>query len=333
VKTALVTGVSGQDGSYLAQHLLRQGYHVVGCVRDTARAAAALQALGIAGVELRRWDPHDQASLGQILSDVRPQEVYNLAAFASGAGMFDDPVEMGHVNGLLVARWLQAIHQVDPAIRFCQASSSEMFGDALASPQSEATPMRPRTPYGAAKQYGHAMVQIYRQRFGLFACSAILFNHESPRRGLGFVTRKITHQAARIKLGLASGLCLGDLGARRDWGHAADSVRAMWLMLQQALPDNYVVSTGQTHSVRELCEIVFGHLGLDYREHVSSGVQEFRAPETVQLVGDPGHARATLGWAPTVGFAAMLVEMVEGDLAQLSPTGPDETRLEYDQSL
>jgi GDPmannose 4,6-dehydratase len=319
-KTAVITGVAGQDGSYLAELLRSRGYRVVGAVREPARAAATLAALGIGGVELQALDLRDsnaQARMQALLAEVRPQEVYNLAAFASGAGMFDDPLGMAEVNGLAVARWLEAIRTVDPAVRFCQASSSELFGDALSSPQHEATALRPRTPYGAAKQYAHSMVQIYRQRFGLFACSAMLFNHESPRRGLGFVTRKITHHAARIHLGLDRELCLGNLDARRDWGFAGDTVRAMWSMLQQPASDNYVLATGVTHSVRELCAAAFGHLGLDYRDHVRTEAQDFRAPEAAQLVGDPAHARATLGWAATVDFAQLVAMMVDADLQQL----------------
>jgi len=320
-KTALLTGVAGQDGSYLAELLLARGYRVVGAVRDTERAAATLAALQIQGVELLALDLRDsgaQAAMQALLASVRPHEVYNLAAFASGAGMFDDPLGMAEVNGLAVARWLEAIRAVDPAIRFCQASSSELFGDALSSPQHEATTLRPRTPYGAAKQYAHSMVQIYRQRFGLFACSAILFNHESPRRGLGFVTRKISHHAALIARGQATELCLGNLEARRDWGFAGDSVRAMWLMLQQPASDNYVLATGVTHSVRELCAAAFGRVGLDYRDHVRTEVQDFRAPEGAQLVGDPAHATRTLGWAPSIDFDQLVALMVDADLQRLS---------------
>jgi len=316
--TALITGIAGQDGSYLAQYLLAQGHRVVGAVRDPAHAEAVLRGWGIVGVELLACDLQQQAGLVSLLQQVRPQQVYNLAAFASGAGMFDDPLGMADINGLAVARWLEAIRAVDPAIRFCQASSSEMFGEPPHSPQTEATPLRPRTPYGAAKQYGHTMIQIYRQRYGLFACSAILFNHESPRRGLGFVTRKISHHAARIKLGLDREFCLGNLDARRDWGHAADTVRAMVLMLQQPASDNFVVATGQTHSVRDVCAAAFARLGLDWREHVRCEAQDFRAPEGLQLAGDALHARRVLGWAPQLGFDHLIAEMVDADLQRLT---------------
>jgi GDPmannose 4,6-dehydratase len=317
MRTALITGVHGQDGSYLAQLLLARGWRVVGAVRDPKRAAAVLQGLGIHGVQLMACDLQRQDSIDAVLAAVRPQHVFNLAAFASGAGMFDDPLTLSDVNGLAVARWLEAIRRIDPAVRFCQASSSEMFGDTTVSPQAEGAPMRPRTPYGAAKQYGHAMVQIYRQRYGLFACSAILFNHESPRRGLGFVTRKISHHAALIRLGLATQVCLGSLDARRDWGFAGDHMQALALMLDQPAPLDCVVATGQTHSVRDFCAAAFGHLGLDWRGHVRTEAQDFRAPETVQLVGDASLARQRLGWAPQVSFSALVGMMVDADLARL----------------
>jgi GDPmannose 4,6-dehydratase len=318
MRTALITGVHGQDGSYLAQQLLAQGWRVVGAVRDPERAAAVLQGLGIAGLPLVACDLQRQDSIDAVLAAVRPQRVYNLAAFASGAGMFDDPLTQSDVNGLAVARWLEAIRRTDPAVRFCQASSSEMFGDTSVSPQAEGAPMRPRTPYGAAKQYGHAMVQIYRQRYGLFACSAILFNHESPRRGPGFVTRKISQHAALIKRGRATTVCLGNLDARRDWGFAGDHMRALALMLDQPAPLDCVVATGQTHSVRDFCAAAFAHVGLDWRDHVRTEAQDFRASETVQLVGDASLARQHLGWAPQVSFSALVAMMVDADLAALA---------------
>jgi GDPmannose 4,6-dehydratase len=232
--------------------------------------------------------------------------------------MYDDPVGIGEVNGLGVVRILEAIHKIDLNIRFCQASSSEMFGEAVEGPQSEETPFHPRSPYGAAKLYGHSMIQIYRQHYGMFACSAILFNHESPRRGLGFVTRKITYHAAKIKLGLATELRLGNLDARRDWGFAADTVRAMWLMLQQPYADDYVVATGETHSVRELCEIAFGHLGLDYRDYVRVDSSDYRPVEPIQLVGNPEKARKQLGWIPEIGFLELIRMMVDADMSKLA---------------
>jgi GDPmannose 4,6-dehydratase len=315
MRTALITGVHGQDGSYLAQQLLASGWRVVGAVRDTARAGRVLGALGIEGVQLVDCDLQRQESINAVLTAVKPQQVYNLAALASGAAMFDDPLTLSDVNGLTVARWLEAIRSIDPTVRFCQASSSEMFGHTTVSPQAEDAPMRPRTPYGAAKQYGHAMVQIYRQRYGLHASSAILFNHESPRRGPGFVTRKISQHAALIKLGRARQVRLGNLDARRDWGFAGDHMRALALMLDQADPIDCVVATGQTHSVRDFCEAAFAEVGLDWRDHVQVESQDFRAPETVQLVGDPSLAKQRLGWAPQVDFRALVAMMVAADLA------------------
>jgi GDPmannose 4,6-dehydratase len=318
IKTALVTGITGQDGSYLAELLLTKGYRVIGAVRDVQKAAEVLPVSLKNRVELVAWDPRNQSATTHVVSCHRPVELYNFAAYSSGTGMFDDPVGISEVNGLAVARILEAIRGVDPNIRFCQASSSEMFGEVVESPQSEETPFRPRSPYGAAKFFAHMMVQIYRQRYGLFACSAILFNHESPRRGLGFVTRKIAHGAATIKLGLAKELPLGNLEARRDWGFAGDYVRAMWLMLQQSQADDYVVATGETHSVRELCECAFGYLGLDYRQYVRKETTAYRPSEPVQLVGDAKKARRLLGWEPRVEFRELVSMMVESDMRLLA---------------
>ncbi len=269
-------------------------------------------------VELVEWSMLEQFHMMEVLAEYRPTEIYNFAAYSSGAGMFDDSVGIGEVNGIAVARILEAIRTVDTRIRFCQASSSELFGEALESPQSEITPFRPRTPYGAAKLYAHSMIRIYRQHYGLFGCSAILFNHESPRRGLGFVTRKITHEAVKIKLGLATELRLGNLDARRDWGFAGDYVRAMWLMLQQLHADDYVVATGETHSVRELCEIAFERLGLDYRDYVKEDAVWYRPVEAVQLVGCSTNAKNQLGWVPEVRFREMVSMMVDADLQLLT---------------
>lgn len=318
MKTALVIGAAGQDGSYVVELLRDKGYRVIGCVRSRQRASDRLARMNIAGIELLEWDMVDQLAIREILERFGPDEVYNFAAYSSGSAMFNQPVDMGEVNGLAVTRLLEAIRLVDPKIRLCQASSSEMFGNAPQSPQSEVTPFRPRTPYGAAKQYAHSMVGIYRQRFQLFACSAILFNHESPRRGLGFVTRKITHHAAKIKLGLAQELVLGHLDARRDWGYAGDFVRAMWCALQQPDADDYVVATGVTHSVRDVCATAFDYLGLDYRAFVKMGAETVRAPELVQLVGDASHARSKLGWWPAVSFEKLVQMMVDADLQLLS---------------
>ncbi len=315
---AIITGVTGQDGSYLAELLLGKGYRIIGAVRDVEKAEKLLPMSLSNKVKLVEWDMLDQKQMVQVLLQYQPAEFYNFSAYSSGSGMYDDPVGIGDVNGLAVARILEAIREVDANIRFCQASSSEMFGEATVTPQSETTAFRPRSPYGAAKLYAHSMIQIYRQRDGLFACSAILFNHESPRRGLGFVTRKITHEAARIKLKLTNEVNLGDLDARRDWGFAVDYVRAMWLMLQQLQASDYVVATGETHSVRELCECAFGHLGMDYRDYVRGDSTDYRPAEPIQLVGNNEKARKELGWSPEIEFHKLVHMMVDADLRMLS---------------
>ena len=320
--TALVTGISGQDGSYLAQLLLEKGYRVVGGTREPARAALTLEPALSSRVELVQWGVGEQGAVQDVLRSHQVSEVYNFAACTSGAGMYDDPVLIGDINGLAVVRMLEAIRAVDPRIRFCQASSREVFGEAAESPQSESTARAPRSPYGAAKAYADAMIRIYREKHGLFACSAILFNHESPRRGLEFVTRKITHAAARIKLRQANEVLLGNLDARRDWGFAGDSVRAMWQMLQAAIPEDYVVATGSTHSVREFCACAFGCVGLDYLEFVREEVASYRPAEKALLVGDPAKARRQLGWEPQMAFEALVRSMVESDLRLLAATDP-----------
>jgi GDPmannose 4,6-dehydratase len=312
---ALVTGVQGQDGGYMARLLSAEGWHVVGTTRRSEPARAA--ALRAEGVDLVEWDLRDQGRLLELLRTHRPAQIYNFAAYSTGSGMYDEPLAIAEINGLVVTRILEAIREVDPAIRFCQASSSEMFGQPLESPQREETPFNPRSPYGAAKLYGHNIVSIYRSRFDLFACSAILFNHESPYRSLDFVTRKISHSAAAIGLGLASELTLGNLDARRDWGFAGDTVRAMRLMLQAEQAEDYVVATGETHSVRDLCESAFAHVGLDYRDYVRVSAADFRPVEARQLVGDPAKAKRNLGWKPTVGFAELVTMMVDADLERL----------------
>jgi GDPmannose 4,6-dehydratase len=313
--TALITGITGQDGSYLAEWLLERGYGIVGVVRrDPGEVRRSLPA-GLADrVELVGWDMRDASRIAQILREHRPGEFYNCAGYSSGAGMYDEPVAIAEVNGLAAARILEAILEVDAGIRFCQASSSEIFANAVESPQSEATPVAPRSPYGAAKAYADFMIRIYRDRHGLFACSAILFNHESPRRGRGFVTRKITYELARIRKGFASELRLGNLSARRDWGFAGDHVRAMWLMLQQARAEDFVVSTGETHSVGEFCECAFAHLGMDYRVYVKEDADTYRVAETTQLVGNSTKARTLLGWRPEKGFLELVKMMVDADL-------------------
>lgn len=312
MKTALITGVTGQDGSYMAERLIAQGAQVVGVVRDPAQARLipSLQDR----VDLVRWDFSEAEAIQTIIVEKGISEIYNFAAFSSGEGMFDHPVEIARVNGVSVAIILEAIHKIDSSIRFCQASSSEMFGNASESPQSEATPFNPRTPYGAAKLYAHSMVNVYRRNFGLFACSAILFNHESPRRGLNFVTRKVARAAAAIKRDKAKELTLYTLDARRDWGFAGDYVEAMRLMLMQERPEDYVIATGVTHSARELCEHAFGYLGLDYRDYVRVEARGDRAPELVQLVGDATKAWTQLRWAPNVDFEALIKMMVDAEL-------------------
>lgn len=315
--TALIIGIAGQDGSYLAELLIAKGYRVIGAARDISKARIQLSAYAINGVELVEFDMANQQRMVEIFSLYRPNEIYNFAAYSSGAGMYEDVVDIGDVNGLAVARILEAIRQSDVDTRFCQASSSEVFGDAYESPQTENSICRPRSPYGAAKLYADSMVRIYRKRYGLFTCSAILFNHESPRRGVGFVTRKITQGAAKIKLGMSSEVHLGNLDARRDWGFAGNYVSAIWLMLQQSQANDYVLATGKTYSVRDLCDIAFGHLGLDYRDYVREDKSAFRPNETVQLVGDASKARSELRWEPMITFREMICNMVDSDLRML----------------
>lgn len=315
---ALITGMAGQDGAYLAEQLVDQGYRVLGGVRDIAKAEASLPLRLRGAVDLVDWDVGDLQAMKNVIASRRPSEIYNFAANSSGAGMFDDPVGMADINGVAVTRILEAIRAVDLRIRFCQASSREIFGEALQSPLTESTPPNPRSPYGAAKLYADCMIRIYRQRYGMHACSAILFNHESPRRGLGFVTRKITHEAARIKLGLTQELLLGNLDTQRDWGFAGDYVHAMWLMLQQDIASDYVVATGEAHSVREFCDVAFGYLGLDYRDYVREDSASYRPSEPAPLVGSPAKAWRDLGWEPKVSFRELVHMMVDADLRALN---------------
>ncbi|MBN1136867.1 MAG: GDP-mannose 4,6-dehydratase [Anaerolineae bacterium] len=315
--TALITGITGQDGSYLAEFLLNKGYQVVGMVRRTSTVNFERIHHIQKRLTLVSGDLLDQASLMAALQEYRPQEVYNLAAQSFVPTSWRQPVFTGEVAALGVTRLLDAIRQVDPQIRFYQASSSEMFGRVREVPQRESTPFYPRSPYGVAKVYGHWITINYRESYGLFACSGILFNHESPRRGLEFVTRKVTDGVARIKLGLEREVRLGNLDARRDWGYAGDYVRAMWLMLQQDQPDDYVVGTGQTHSVREWCQAAFGHMGLDPADYIKVDRRFIRPADVDLLVSDPSKARTVLGWAPEVSFEELVATMVDADLARL----------------
>src|SRR5881397_2742403 len=309
-RTALITGITGQDGSYLAEFLLDKGYDVIGMVRRSStlnfERIAHIQDRLILDPYTASGDLLDEASLISIISEHRPTEVYNLAAQSFVQTSFNQPVLTGEITGLGVTRLLDAIRIVDPDIRFYQASSSEMFGKVVEVPQRESTPFYPRSPYGVAKAYGHWITLNYRESFGLYAVSGILFNHESPRRGLEFVTRKVTDGAARCKLGISKDLRLGNLEARRDWGFAGDYVDAMWRMLQQDEPDDYVVGTGETHSVRELCEVAFGHVGLDWQKYVKVDPRFVRPAEVDILLADAGRARRDLGWAPQVSFEALV---------------------------
>ena len=318
---ALITGITGQDGSYLAEFLLARGYEVIGMVRRTSTINFDRIRDFQDRIEIVQGDLLDQVSLINILQEHRPNEVYNLAAQSFVPTSFQQPVLTGEFTALGVTRVLDAIRIVDPQIRFYQASSSEMFGKVHEVPQRETTPFHPRSPYGVAKVYGHWITINYRESYNLFACSGILFNHESPRRGLEFVTHKITHAVARIKLGLADELRLGNLEARRDWGYAPDYVHAMWLMLQHDRPDDYVVATGETHSVREFCQVAFDYVGLDWEKHVVVDPKFHRPAEVDLLVGDPSKAGRILHWEPTVTFQQLVRIMVDADLAALKQTG------------
>lgn len=315
--TALITGVTGQDGSYLAEFLLEQGYKVVGMVRRTSTLKFERIHHIQDQIEIVQGDLLDQMSLIGLLQEFEPDEVYNLAAQSFVPTSFSQPVLTGEFTALGVTRILEAIRYVDPKIRFYQASSSEMFGKVMEVPQRESTPLYPRSPYGVAKVYGHWITINYRESYNLFGCSGILFNHESPRRGLEFVTHKITNAAAKIKLGLASELRLGNLEARRDWGYARDYVRAMWLMLQHDTPDDYVVATGETHSVEEFVNETFAYLDLDWKEFVVQDERYYRPAEVDLLVGDPSKAGQVLGWEPSVDFRGLVHLMVDADLAEL----------------
>ena len=321
MRKALITGITGQDGSYLAELLLEKCYKVTGMVRRTSTINFDRIQHIQDDIELVQGDLLDQVSLIDILHEVQPDEVYNLAAQSFVPTSFKQPVLTGEFTALGVTRILDAIRLVNPRIRFYQASSSEMFGKVQEVPQTEGTPFYPRSPYGVAKVYGHWITVNYRESYNLFACSGILFNHESPRRGLEFVTHKVTHAVAKIKVGLEDSLHLGNLEARRDWGFAGDYVRAMWLMLQQEEPDDYVVASGQTRSVRELCEVAFSHVGLNYRDYVVVDSKFFRPAEVDLLVGNPAKARQKLGWQSTVSFEDLIRMMVDYDQETLRNGG------------
>ena len=317
-KRALITGITGQDGSYLAELLLDKGYDVYGLVRR-ASAPNLWRIKHLLGrIELRPGDLLDQLSLIRVLADVRPVEVYNLAAMSFVPASWDQPMLTGEYNAQGVTRMLEAIRHVDPKIRFYQASSSEMYGKVREVPQTELTPFYPRSPYGVSKVFAHYITVNYRESYDLFAVSGILFNHESPRRGLEFVTRKVTDGVARIKLGLADQLKLGNLEAKRDWGFAGDYVNAMWHMLQQPEPDDYVIATGVSHSVGELVEVAFAHAGLDWKKHIGIDPAFLRPAEVDLLVGDASKGRAKLGWVPQVNFEGLVKMMVDADLARLT---------------
>jgi GDPmannose 4,6-dehydratase len=315
--TALITGITGQDGSYLADFLLTKGYKVVGMVRRSSTVTFERIHHIQDDIELIQGDLHDQSSLVDLIEEHKPDEVYNLAAQSFVPTSWNQPVLTGEVTALGVTRILEAIRQVNPKTRFYQASSSEMFGKVQEVPQKESTPFYPRSPYGVAKVYGHWITVNYRESYDLFAVSGILFNHESPRRGLEFVTRKVTYGVARIKLGMANELRLGNLDSRRDWGYALDYVEAMWLMLQQDQPDDFVIGTGETNSVRTLCQIAFEFVGLDYQDYVRQDPRFYRPAEVDLLVSDPRRARKALTWREKVSFKDLIRMMVEADLKRL----------------
>jgi GDPmannose 4,6-dehydratase len=324
-RRALITGITGQDGSYLADLLLEKGYEVYGLVRRSSTESFERIAHLHGRVELLQADLLDQASLQEALRVARPTEVYNLAAQSFVPTSWSQPVLTAEFTAVGVTRLLEAIRHVDPGVRFYQASSSEMFGKVREVPQNEQTPFYPRSPYGVAKAYGHFITVNYRESYGLFAVSGILFNHESPRRGLEFVTRKVSDGVARIKLGLASELRLGNLDAGRDWGYAADYVCAMWLMLQPDEPEDYVIATGRMHSVRDCLEAAFGHAGLDWRQYVKHDEAFDRPAEVDQLLGDASKARAELGWEPSTSFEELMQLMVDADLERLERALPAAT--------
>jgi GDPmannose 4,6-dehydratase len=317
-KRAIITGITGQDGSYLAELLLEKGYEVTGVVRRASAPNIWRIEHMLDRITLRPADLLDQLSLVRLIQDVRPHEFYNLAAMSFVPASWDQPLLTGEYNAMGVTRVLEAIRQVDPAIRIYQASSSEMYGRVREVPQTELTPFYPRSPYGVSKVFGHYITVNYRESYEMFAVSGILFNHESPRRGPEFVTRKVTDGVARIRVGLTDHLPLGNLDACRDWGFAGDYVRAMWLMLQQEKADDYVIATGVTHSVRQLVEVAFGHVGLDWQKHVRIDPALLRPAEVDHLIGDASKARRVLGWEPTVTFEQLVAMMVDDDIEKLA---------------
>jgi GDPmannose 4,6-dehydratase len=314
---ALITGITGQDGSYMAELLLKKGYEVFGLIRRSSVKRYERIESFMDQIQLMEGDLTDQSSLDGVIHSVQPDEVYNLAAQSFVPVSWNQPVLTGDVTGLGVIRVLEAIRKHCPKTRFLQASSSEMFGKVREMPQNEMTPFYPRSPYGVAKTFGHYITVNYRESYGLYACAAIGFNHESPRRGLEFVTRKVTHQVARIKCGLADKLAMGNLEAQRDWGFAADYVYAMWLILQQPEPDDFVLATGETHSIRELLQVAFDAVGLDWKQHVECDAKLMRPAEVEYLCGDASKARQKLGWRPRLGFAELIQLMVQADLEAL----------------
>jgi GDPmannose 4,6-dehydratase len=316
--TAFITGINGQDGSYLAELLLKKGYKVVGMVRRSSTMNFERIDHLMDDITVVQGDLHDQGSLLGLIEEHKPIEIYNLAAQSFVPTSWNQPALTGDITALGVTRMLEAIRFVNPKIKFYQASSSEMFGKVLEVPQKESTPFYPRSPYGVAKVYGHWITVNYRESFNIFAASGILFNHESPRRGIEFVTRKISDAVARIKLELAKELRLGNLEAQRDWGFAGDYVEAMWLMLQQDKPDNFVIGTGETHSVREFCELAFAHVGLDYNQYVVQDERFYRPAEVELLISDPSYAKKKLGWELKVNFKQLVTMMVDSDMKRLS---------------
>ena len=316
--TVLITGITGQDGSYLAELLLSKGYRVIGVARRSSTVTYERIDHLLDDITVVQGDLHDQGSLLTLLEEYKPTEVYNLAAQSFVPTSWNQPALTGDITALGVTRILESIRYVNPKIRFYQASSSEMFGKVLEVPQHEDTPFYPRSPYGVAKVYGHWITVNYRESFDMFAVSGILFNHESPRRGMEFVTRKIADGVARIKLGLAKELRLGNLESQRDWGFAGDYVDAMWRMMQQDKPDNFVIGMGETHSVREFCELAFGHVGLDYNDHVVQDEKFYRPAEVDLLISDPSKARSVLGWEPAVTFKELVIMMVNADVQRLN---------------